>query len=182
MKGLPAGYGIRFGELLDLPILIAVDRAASELFRPTGLIPDMAAIPESVPAEVLANAVEDGMLIVAHDEESPVGFALCRQRERYLYLEQLSVDPDHGRQGLGKLLVNMVVNLAAEHRCNVVALSTFRDVPWNGPFYRSLGFREIPRNKLESWMLEIEQEQSATLDVSQRCFMRRSVRSLRQRG
>lgn len=76
MHAIPLGYTIRFGQRLDIAALIAADRAASELFRHTGLIPDMAAIPESIPADVLSQAIEAGMLLIAADKSGPVGFAL----------------------------------------------------------------------------------------------------------
>ena len=184
MATLPEGYEIRYAEKLDIPALIASDQAASELFRPTGLIPDLAAIPESVPVDVLSNAIDDGMLLAVADEEGVVGFALSRLKGSFLYLEQLSVHPDHGRKGLGGALVRHVFALAEEHKATSVALSTFRDLAWNGPFYKSLGFKEIPRNKMTPWMLEIEAIQAEHLDVRLRCFMRRPVRRslLRQRG
>jgi len=165
---LPEGYKIRFAERLDIPALITSDRAASELFRPTGLIPDMAAIPQSIPADILAEAIEQAMVLCVTKEGQPVGFALCQIQGKQLYLHQLSVDPQHGRKGLGAALTRHVFTLAA--------LSTFRDVSWNGPFYEKLGFREIPRKKLKPWMLEIEADQAETLDISKRCFMLRPVR------
>ncbi|MEO0883157.1 MAG: GNAT family N-acetyltransferase [Pseudomonadota bacterium] len=176
MAGLPQGYEIRFAEQLDIPALIAADRAASELFRPTGLIPDMAIIPESVPADELSQAIENGMIIVVTDDQGPVGFAMSQIMGDVLYLDQVSVDPSHGRKGLGRLLMLHVFALAEDHKLSAVTLSTFRDLPWNGPFYRSLGFKEIPRKKLEDWMFVIEEAQAESMDVSKRCFMRRPVR------
>jgi hypothetical protein len=57
-----------------------------------------------------------------------------------------------------------------------VSLSTFRKVPWNGPFYRKLGFREIPVWRLQDWQIEIRELQKQTMDVKLRCFMQRSVK------
>ncbi|MEO1476319.1 MAG: GNAT family N-acetyltransferase [Pseudomonadota bacterium] len=176
MAGAPDGYEIRFAEQLDIPALIAADRAASELFRPTGLVPNMGTIPESVPTDILSQAIEDGMVIVVADDQGPVGFAMNRIQDEVLYLDQISVDPSHGQRGLGRLLILHVFGLAEDHKLGAVVLSTFRDLPWNGPFYRKMGFKEIPRKKLESWMLDIEEMQAETLDVSKRCFMRRPVR------
>ena len=176
MTKLPDGYEIRLATNLDIPALIAADRAASELFRPTGLIPDMAAIPQSIPADTLAEGIENGMLLTATSKSGPVGFGLCQQYEERLYLHQLSVDPAHGRKGLGGALVRYVFALAEDKSCGSITLSTFRDIPWNGPFYAKLGFREIPRKKMTKWMLAVEAAQAETLDVTQRCFMRRPVR------
>ena len=172
----PEEYAIRFGRPLDIPNLIAADRAASELFRPTGLVPDMATIPESIPVPVLTDALNAGMVLVATHEDTAIGFALCQIFGTYLYLHQLSVAPEHGRKGIGRELVQRVFLLAENNKCHSVALSTFREVPWNAPFYASLGFKELPAKKRAAWMLEIEQEQSKTLDITKRCFMRRPVR------
>lgn len=176
MTELPQGYQIRRAVQLDIPSMIAADQAASELFRPTGLVPDMAAIPESVPADIFAAAIEEQMVLAVTYEGEPVGFALCRVMEDTLYLDQISVDPAHGRKGLGRALMSEVEKLASQHSVSSVTLSTFRTLKWNGPFYKSLGFRELPRKKMSEWMLEIETAQAETLDVSQRCFMQRRVR------
>ena len=176
MRKLGNEYKIRYGEQLDIPALISLDRAASELFRPTGLIPDMSAIPESVPTDILAAAIANSMLLVVHDSDGVVGFSLCQQIDNCLYLDQLSVHPEHGRKGIGSALVKSTFKLAKDNKLGTIVLSTFRDIPWNGPFYRSLGFREIPRKKLTDWMLKIEEKQAETLDVSQRCFMIYQVR------
>ncbi len=178
MRGSPQGYKIRDATLADIPSILVADRAASELFRPTGLIRDMATIPESIPANTLAQAIDTGLVFVAADgDDEAVGFAMMDRRSDDLYLDQISVDPAHGRQGLGRRLMQAVMDHANTLGCRTVTLSTFRDLSWNGPFYRSLGFREMPRAKLEDWMLEIERAQAETMDVSQRCFMRRQVAS-----
>lgn len=183
MVALPVGYRIRFGVPLDIAALIRADRAASELFRSTGLIPGMASIPESIPAPVLADAIGQTMLPVVTDETGAIGFALTRVYRKTLYLDQISVDPVHGQRGLGRALMYHVFALAEEHRLTSVTLSTFRDIPWNGPFYRQLGFQELPRRKMTHWMLDIEAAQAETLDITQRCFMQRSVRrTLLRRG
>ena len=56
-----------------------------------------------------------------------------------------------------------------------MALSTFRDVPWNGPFYRRHGFRELARKEMAAWMLDLEHIQAQSLDVTKRCFMVRKI-------
>lgn len=176
MSKLADGYTIRLAEQLDIPALIAADRAASEMFRSTGLIPDMAAIPESIPVDILAEAIDLKHMIVAADGAGPVGFALVQPIENTLYLDQISVDPTHGRKGLGTALLREVYQKAIDSEYASVTLSTFRNVKWNGPFYRRAGFKEIARRHMADWMLEIEAAQSETMDVSQRCFMQRSVR------
>lgn len=176
MRDLPEGYALTLGEVDDIPALIAVDKAASALFAPTGLI-RAEALNDTVPSEILELAIPLGEVVVARNRHGwPVGFALFSLRGNGLYLDQISVHPDHGKQGIGRELVYAVIAEAEARRLSHVSLSTFRDLKWNGPFYASLGFVELPRKRLETYMLEIEEAQRPHMDVSARCFMRRKVR------
>jgi GNAT superfamily N-acetyltransferase len=69
-----------------------------------------------------------------------VGFASVDVVDGLAHLSQMAVDPDHGRRGLGQALVEAVCEWARSERFGAITLTTYRDVPWNGPFYRSLGF------------------------------------------
>ena len=74
----------------------------------------------------------------------PVGFALVEILEpAAAHLEEIDVHPDHGRRGLGTWLVRHVCQWAEANGPGVVTLTTFRDVPWNMPFYAHLGFEEV---------------------------------------
>ena len=174
MRRLPAGYSISGLAVDEIPALIAVDLASGQLFSGTGLLPEGTGN-EFVPAEVFAAAIPGGHVFAARDRKgTPVGFALTSVRDGSLYLDQISVDPTHGRKGVGANLVMRVVKDAGHRKLKTVTLSTFRDVAWNGPFYRSLGFREVARKKMTGWMLEIEGIQAEKgLDVDKRCFMAR---------
>ncbi len=59
------------------------------------------------------------------------------------HLWQLSVHPAHLRQGRGSALVAAVCDWAVRQGFEAVTLTTFRDVPWNEPFYSQLGFRTL---------------------------------------
>jgi hypothetical protein len=61
---------------------------------------------------------------------------------------------------------------AAEFRS--VTLSTFRDVQWNMPFYRKLGFEVIPRDKLSPALRAVNDDEARRgLDAARRVVMRR---------
>lgn len=176
MSDLPEGYTITAGKVDDIPALIAVDKAASALFGSTGLL-QPEALSDHVPAEVFEREIPAGNVFVARNQHGwAVGFGLVRKRGSGLYLDQVSVHPDHGQKGIGRALVIRVLSEAENRKFPHVSLSTFRDVAWNGPFYASLGFKEIPQDKLERYMVEIEDAQKPFMDVTKRCFMRRKVR------
>jgi len=176
MPALPDNYAISLATAADIPALIAADKAASELFVPTGLL-DAAALDDHVPANVFETEIPlKNVIAVRRSNKEAVGFALFRPLGDGLYLDQVSVSPEHGQKGLGRALVLKVITEAEKRRLPHVSLSTFRDLPWNGPFYASMGFKELTRDKLEPFMLEIEDAQRSVMDVTKRCFMRRKVR------
>jgi len=176
MSDLPEGYSISTGRSEDIPAMIAVDKAASTLFETTGLLTSEA-LNDHVPPEVFEREIEVKNVFVARNRHGwPVGFVLIRTWHKGIYLDQVSVHPDHGRKGIGRALVIRVLIEAELRKLPHVSLSTFRDVAWNGPFYASLGFREISPARLDPYMREIEEAQRPVMDVSKRCFMRRKVR------
>jgi ribosomal protein S18 acetylase RimI-like enzyme len=86
-------------------------------------------------------AGEPGFLLVAG--EPPVGFVHVLLIDGQAHLEQLSVLPEHQRQGIGSALTSAAMDEARAQGFDRLSLCTYRDVPWNGPFYRSLGFTEV---------------------------------------
>jgi GNAT superfamily N-acetyltransferase len=118
----------------DLPLLAAVEFAADQLFVPLG----MTDFPPPAPPEQRAAAWR---LLV--EGRPPRGFAVLELVDGAVHLEQLSVDPAHGRQGIGGALVEAAVEQAREHGADRVTLCTYADVAWNGPFYARHGFVEL---------------------------------------
>ena len=140
---VPPGYRIRGGTPEDDARLVAIENAAGRLFADHGY----PAIAEDgfENAAQLRNILSGGDMFVAVDgDDCPVGFAFARPLADWLHLRELSVDPAHGRKGLGRALVNAVVAAARSAGLAGVTLTTFRTVPFNQPFYESLGFRGLP--------------------------------------
>ena len=174
-------YRLRPARSDEIEMLQFIDIKSCELFRGTGLI-DLG--PQStqlrpIPDDKLRQGLGDGLLwISANERDDPVGFALCSHKPDCLYLDQVSVLPEYGQKGLGRQLVFEAIAAARKHDYKHITLSTFREVAWNGKFYRGMGFKEIPHRRLAAWQLELEAIQKATMDVSKRCFMQKSVKRL----
>jgi ribosomal protein S18 acetylase RimI-like enzyme len=84
------------------------------------------------------------LLVAAPDEQSPpVGFVHVLLIDGHAHLEQLSVLPDQQRRGIGAALTRAAMDEARAQGFDRLSLCTYRDVPWNGPFYRGLGFTEV---------------------------------------
>lgn len=165
-------YTIALARARDLPALPAIELAAARL------LVDQA--PESVLAETtsqeeLRDAQRLGHLWVALIDDEPVGFAHVKILEaRDAHLEEIDVHPDHGRRGLGTKPVLSVCDWAAAAGYRSITLTTFRDVPWNMPFYGRLGFEAIAPEDLSpalQWIVEDETRRG--LDPTRRVAMRR---------
>ena len=175
MTHIPEGYAIRVARVDDIIFFGAIETEADRLYDDTGLMTD-ATNTYNIPVTVLRDAVEADLMHSAVDHTGEIaGFTLCSLREPDLYLDQVAVLPEHGRKGLGTTLIETVFEDARRRKMKAVSLSTFRDVPWNGPYYARLGFTEIPRIELTPWMLELEALQAEYLDITKRCFMRKLV-------
>ncbi|WP_367931063.1 GNAT family N-acetyltransferase [Aquamicrobium sp.] len=81
---------------------------------------------------------------VTQDDDAPAGYAVAGPLAGFFHLRELSVDPAHGRRGVGAALVGAVLAAAERAGCAGVSLTTFRFVPFNRPFYARLGFGELP--------------------------------------
>jgi GNAT superfamily N-acetyltransferase len=136
--------------------------------------------PESVLSEttsdaVLQEALRQGHLWVALAGDAPVGFAHVEVIDAgTAHLEEIDVLPAHGRRRIGTRLVEEVCQWAASAGYESVTLSTFRDVPWNMPFYERLGFRVVPGAELSAALCAIvEDETRRGLEPSRRVAMAR---------
>ncbi len=76
---------------------------------------------------------------------SPVGFALMKLHGGTAWLDQLSVLDRWQRHGYGAALIDRSARTAQAPGFDALYLSTYRDVPWNGPYYERRGFAEVPR-------------------------------------
>ena len=65
-------------------------------------------------------------------------------------------------------------DLAAGHA--FVTLTTFRDVPWNAPFYARAGFRALANHEIGPGLAEVMRQEAARgLDPVTRVAMRRAL-------
>jgi GNAT superfamily N-acetyltransferase len=156
----------------DVALLPAIERAAAALFPP-----DRVGDPtETLPEAALRRYLADGLLWVAEDADGVLGFVAADRRDDALHVVEVDVDPRHGRRGIGTALLRRVCSVAAEQGLDAVTLTTFADLPWNGPFYARLGFRELgPGERGEALERLLDEERRAGL--TRRIAMRWSAES-----
>ncbi|WP_231929553.1 hypothetical protein [Micromonospora inositola] len=65
---------------------------------------------------------------------------------------------------------------AADQGLPALTLTTFRNVPWNGPYYARCGFRELTGAQVTPGLTELLAAEAAMgLDPAERVAMRRTV-------
>ena len=150
----------------------AAEIAAGERFREVGM-PDIADA-DPFGDDELREFVAADRAWVAVDDGEVIGYAVAMVVDGAGHLEQLSVVPAHQGRGVGRALVETVVDWARADGCTAVTLTTFRDVPFNRPLYEHLGFEVLPPDE---WGPEltalVADEASMGLDPTIRVCMRR---------
>ena len=168
-------YRIRTARPDEVARIGEIEDAAGSMFSGTGLIDE--ALDVSFPLDDLVDLVDKRQVWVAcGDGDLPVGMVIAAVRDGTVHIEEMDVLPSHGRRGLGTRLLATVSDWAQAHGHVAITLSTFRDVPWNGPFYRKNGFRDLAPAEWTPWVRAIrEREAEHGLVVDLRVFMRRDL-------
>jgi ribosomal protein S18 acetylase RimI-like enzyme len=173
MTVLKLGYQIRSARIEELPLLSLIEQSAARLFLDTPyafLVND-----EPLSLDFVQQQFRAGRVWVAVDcHEIVVGYAIAREVDDTLYLQQIDVEPEHGRRGIGTALVTTVCAWAKQQGYSIVSLSTFRDLHWNAPFYSKLGFCHVDEAELTTGFQQIRlKEFEAGLPIVDRVIMHR---------
>jgi GNAT superfamily N-acetyltransferase len=154
-----SGYSIVRAHHRHLRALPAIELDAAQMLR--GHAPE-SVLRETTDMRTLSDAADHGRLWVALAGERPVGFALVKMLADDLpHLDELDVEPSHGRRGVGTALVRAVCDWATVDGYAMLTLSTFRAVAWNLPFYARLGFVEIPSHLLRPELAAVVSEETS---------------------
>ncbi|MET9629852.1 GNAT family N-acetyltransferase [Lentzea sp. NPDC006480] len=151
---------IRLAQPAELPYLQEIENASGEVFREAGL-PEIA---DDDPMSL--EALADNEVWVAVGERGvPVAFIAVGDVDGGVHVHQVSVHPSHARRGIGAALIEHVRRAG-----RAVTLTTFRDVPWNQPYYERLGFRAV--TETSPGVAEIMREEASRgLDPATRVAM-----------
>lgn len=168
----PNGWPVRPARPDDLASLVDIERAAGELFRSLGM--DLVADDDPGSVGELAPYALDGRAFVAADaRDRPVGYLLLDVVDGAAHVEQVSVHPEHARKGIGRTLIERAARWAREHEYDALTLTTYVEVPWNGPYYERLGFRYLTAEEETPELRAIrDHERSSGLDAWPRACMR----------
>lgn len=172
-----AHYGprTRLAQEPDLAWLPGIEREAGGSFRAIGM--DAVADGDLPTVDELQVYAAAGRAWVAVDDsDSPVGYLIASVVDNNAHIEQVSVLPAWSRRGIGGALVERAVAWASDQGFKAVTLTTFTEVPWNGPYYQRLGFDYIPPDEIGPDLAGVRLEEARKgLDRWPRACMRRVV-------
>jgi GNAT superfamily N-acetyltransferase len=131
----------------------------------------------NLPAERYREIVAEGWSWIAEGAAAePVAFAAATLEGEELHLWELNVHIDHQRRGIGRALLQRLLAEAVSAAIPAMTLTTFRDLPWNAPFYRSMGFDLVGPGQLDPRLAGLlAGEARKGLPADRRCAMRRKM-------
>lgn len=177
---VPCRPFIRPARPADLAFLPAIERSACEAFRSLGMDVVADDDPGSV-AELEPYSEDDRAFVAVDDGDLPVGYLLLDTVDGTAHVVQVSVSPDHAGRGTGTALIERAVSWAGAHELHALTLTTFVEVPWNGPWYERLGFRYLTPDEETPGLRAIrEHERAAGLDAWPRACMTLGIRPTSQ--
>ncbi len=158
-------------------MLPAIERSAGESFRQ---IPELAWIADGddLTVEDYRKLIGQSTCWVALDQQDrPIGFLCAEVVFGELHVWEFAVLQDRQRSGLGRTLMQQAIAEARSRGLAALTLTTFRDVPWNEPFYERLGFKTLVQEEVGSRLDKILNSEIANgLPGQKRCAMRLNIR------
>jgi ribosomal protein S18 acetylase RimI-like enzyme len=173
---LTAVNQIRRARRYELETLRDLERDAGRAFASIGM-PEIAA-DEQLSVGSLESFVTAGHAWVAVDaSDHPVGYLLSDVVDGCAHIEQVSVAPAYARRGVGAALIDHLDAHAAAENRPALTLTTFRDVPWNAPYYTRLGFFVLGPDEQGPELRALVQRETISLPSdAARVAMRRPTR------
>ena len=164
-------YQIRLARENELDRLNTIEEAASKLFANTKFALEVDQ--DTLSIDFLREQQAKDLVWVAVDnQDNPVGFAVVMVMGDRIHLHELSIDPKHGRKGLGTRLIETITQFAKSSGFTGVTLSTFRDIPWNAPFYKQREFRAMKEEEIGINLRNFRSKEAQNgLPISERILM-----------
>lgn len=150
---------IRSGTQDDLPHLAGVERDAAQLYATVGY--DYCVDGPVRDREECERALNDGAVFVAVSPKDEIaGFALAWRVDRAAHLLELGVSQQYQGHGFGRRLVARTEDWARQDGRREITLTTYRDVPWNAPFYNRLGYQIFEPEDFRPGLREIQADEA----------------------
>jgi GNAT superfamily N-acetyltransferase len=166
---------IRLAREDDFARLQDIEMAAGRAFAGAGMPSVADGEPFSV-AELLSFQSDGRAWVVPDERDVPIAYLVAEWVDGNVHIEQVSTHPDAAGRGLGRDLIEHVAGWARGRGAPALTLTTFVEVPWNGPYYERLGFRRLAPGEETAGLRALRAAEAAHgLDRWPRCCMRRDL-------
>lgn len=165
-------FSVRSTTITDTVLLPAIEQDAGQRFRD---VPELTWIADSpvISPESHQEFVHLGMSWIALADNKPVGFLLAEAQGKSLFIVEISLHRAWQGKGLGRKLMAYMQEWALQNGFDELTLTTFRDVPWNAPWYARMGFEILPEASLSTALRQkLMQEVAHGMAYESRCTMR----------
>ena len=162
----------------EAPLLTELEQSAGLAFRADAEIA-WVADGHNLSPERYREIINDGWSWVAEGEHGElIAFIAATREGDDLHIWEFDVRLDCQRRGIGRRLLQRLIAEATAAGISSITLTTFRDVPWNGPFYLSMGFEALASEKLDARLSELlAAEIDQGLPAARRCAMRKVLQA-----
>ncbi len=135
-------FQVRLATNADCKLLPDIETSAGQSFADIGMH-DVAG-GSAPPPEAWEPYCESATLFVAVDKtDRPFAFLASGAHGDILFIYELAVEYGRQRQGAGRALIAAAEVKAKALGLSAVYLTTFCDVPFNGPYYARLGYAVV---------------------------------------
>lgn len=168
-------HAVRKARVSDIEPMRALERRAAQKFRDIAydFCADGPVRDASEHARVMAAGAT---FIVEADAGGLAGFAMFEALDCGCHLIEIDVGPAHQGQGMARRLIAAGEAWAHAKGLGEMTLTTYRDVPWNAPFYERLGFEDLtPGPERRELAAVIAQEAAWGFAFAPRIAMRRPL-------
>jgi GNAT superfamily N-acetyltransferase len=167
-------YTIRPASAADRAVVRRIERTAAQRFAALGLheITHGTGLSDELVQMFLRRG---GLFLMLHGVR-PVGFVATCVLDGAGHVAEVDVVPKHAGQRLGSRLIDAAAEWSVARGCRLLTLTTYRDVPWNAPYYARLGFRECALESLGAEHRNVWEGQRAMgLSMERRLLMARAL-------
>ncbi|TGO72719.1 hypothetical protein BELL_0425g00060 [Botrytis elliptica] len=165
-------HTIREARHEDIPLLADVERSAAKLFTCFNVPVDDSVLDSSLLMTMLKN---HHLWVAVDGEDKPVGFLGGFKVDDDFHVAEVSVKMDNQRQGIGNSLMYRMMKDIKEEGFQAITLTTNKILPFNRPWYQSLGYIELEAKDVGNELTLLIEEESNHLDNNIRCAMRKNI-------
>lgn len=166
---------VRSARLDDISELATVERSAAAIFRTVDLT-FLVAGPTMDPVLLSSMILSKHVWVAVDPADKPVGFIAGHPIDGSFHIAEVSVHQEWQRKGIAKILIGEMASQVRREGFECLTLTTYRDLEWNGVFYRKVGFVEVSVQQMGARYSEILKEEGEQgLEVTRRCVMRRPL-------